>query len=301
MGTGDKHRKNSYDGVQETSSSVNELTRQAHKRLQKGDLHGALEHYEQAVREAKSNRDPTVKISSYLNAGACLVSLGHYRRGLELLESACRILKKIGVTTVAIKEEAVELAHHDHITAGGSPSRSSLKHRDSHLFEMSADVHYNAAVAAQGLQDFEKAAAGFEICIDHYLKARAKKHAAEGFSALAGCCREAGRLDKEIVSFESAQQLYAELEDFGSEAMTCLDLAKLYFRVGRKEECKKMVATAKLQAMRVDNPKILGLYKLHNIIICICIHVHVYLCTYRGKIWNICLSICIPCPNNRKW
>lgn len=246
MGTGDKSTRNSDTGgggVKPTSS-VDELTRQAHRRVRKGDLQGAMEHYEQAVEEAKSSSDPTVKISSFLNAGACLVSLGHHRRGLGLLESACKILKKAGATTDG----------RDHIASRPTSSKPESRH----LFELSADVYFNAAVAAQGLQDFKKAVSSFKICIDHYMKAGAKSHAAEGFSTLAACYREAGQLDEEIASLLSARQLYYELEDVSNEAMTCMDLAKVYLQVGRKEECKEMVATAKLQVLRVDDPRVQG-------------------------------------------
>lgn len=251
MGTGDNHRKktiSAHAGAQ--TSSINELTRQAHKQLQKGDLHGAMEHYERAVEEAKLTSDNTVKISSYLNAGACLVSLGHYRRGLELLESACKILKKAGIHTVSDRDAEIERI---------ASSPASPKPKDTHLLEMSADVYFNTAVAAQGLQDFKKATSSFKISIDHYLKAGAKSHAAEGFSSLAGCYQEAGQLDQEIASLVSAQQLYSELEDSSNEATTCIDLAKVYLRVGRKEECKQMLGTAKLQTLRVDDPRIQGL------------------------------------------
>ena len=248
MGTGDKNARNSDTGggrVNQTSV-VDEMTRQAHRRLQKGDLQGAMEHYEQAVKEAKSSSDLTVKVSSYLNAGACLVSLGHYRRGLGLLESTCKILKKVGVTHAT--------SGHDHIAS----RPSSSKPESHHLFELSADVYFNAAVAAQGLQDFKKAVSNFKICIDYYMKAGAKGHASEGVSALAACYREVGQLDEEISSLLSARQLYYELEDVSNEAMTCMDLAKVYLRVGRKEECKEMVAIAKLQVLRVDDPRVQG-------------------------------------------
>ena len=257
MGTGDKHSGTSGGGVQ--APSVNELTRQAHKRLQKGDLQGAMEHYERAVEGAKSTSDPTVKVSSYLNAGACLVSLGHYRRGLGLLESACKILKKAGITA---SDRDTELD----CIALSSPTSSKTK--DRQLLEMSADVYFNTAVAAQGLHDFKKATSCFKTSIDLYLKAEAKNHAADGFGSLAGCYREAGKLDQEIASLVSAQQLYNELEDSSNEAMTCMELAKVYLRVGRKEECKRMIATAKLQALRVDDPRIQGRETSNN---CYCV------------------------------
>ena len=143
---------------------------------------------------------------------------------------------------------------HDHV--GSRPTSS--KPKNLHLFELSVDVYFNAAIAAQGLQDFKKAASSFKVCIGHYMKAGVKNHAAEGFSALASCYREAGQLDEEVGSLLSARQLYYELEDVGNEAMTCMDLAKAYLRVGRKEECKEMVATAKLQVLRVDDPRVQG-------------------------------------------
>ncbi len=247
MGTGDKHSNNAGE-VQ--APSINELTRLAHKRLQKGDLQGAMEHYERAVEGAKLTSDPTVKISSYLNAGACLVSLGHYRRGLGLLESACKLLKKAGIIAF---DRDTEL---DRTQAKSSPTSS--KPRDRQLLELGADVYFNTAVAAQGLHDFKKSTSCFKISIDLYLKAGAKNHAADGFSSLAGCYQEAGELEQEIASLVSAQQLYNELEDSSNEAMMCVELAKVYLRVGRKEECKRMVATAKLQALRVVDPRKLG-------------------------------------------
>ena len=249
MGTGDKR-----SGGEGQSPSISELTRQAHKQLRKGDLQGAMDHYERAVEESKSISDPAVKISSLLNAGACLVSMGHYRRGLGLLESACKTLKKAGITAGESDEEVAT----DRTSV--KRSRTSLSHEDRNLFEMSADVYFNRAVAAQGLQDFDKATSSFKTSIDHYLKAGAKSHAAEGFSSLARCQREAGHIDEEVTSLVSAQQLYRELEAFGSEAMVCVDLAKVYLGVGRKDECKKMLAMAKLQAMRVEDPKTQGMH-----------------------------------------
>jgi tetratricopeptide (TPR) repeat protein len=243
MGTGDKHSG-------EQAPSINELTRLAHKRLQKGDLQGAMEHYERAVEAAKLTSDPTVKISSYLNAGACLVSLGHYRRGLGLLESACKLLKKTGIISF---DRDTEL---DRIQTKSSPTSS--KPRDRPLLEMGADVYFNTAVAAQGLHDLKKSTSCFKISIDLYLKAGAKHHAADGFSSLAGCYQETDQLEQEIASLASAQQLYNELEDSSNEAMMSVELAKVYLRVGRKEECKRMITTAKLQALRVEDPKTQG-------------------------------------------
>ena len=248
MGTGDKHSASSGEI---RAPSINELTRLAHKRLQKGDLQGAMEHYERAVEGAKLTSDPIVKISSYLNAGACLVSLGHYRRGLGLLESACKLLKKTGIIAF---DRDTEL---DHIQKKSSPM-SQAKPRDHQLLEMGADVYFNTAVAAQGLHDYKKSTSCFKISIDLYLKAGTKQHAADGFSSLAGCYQETDQLEQEIASLASAQQLYNELEDSGNEAMMSVELAKVYLRVGRKEECKQMITTAKLQALRVDDPRTQG-------------------------------------------
>ncbi len=240
MGSGDDRR--SLQPKSPSKVSVNQLTRQAHEHLRRGDLRKAMEHFEGAVEQSRGVEDLKVKISCYLNAGACLVSLGQYKRGLSFLESASTIVKSIG------EEEEESVGRKD-------------------MLEMSADVFYNAAVAAQGMREYEKAVSSFNSCIERYLKAGLKEHAAEAFSSLASCHREAGQTDKEVTILASAQQLYNEVGDCGSEALVCVDLANAHLSCARKEECKQMIGQAKMLCLRVDNPQIRGM--LQQLSLCI--------------------------------
>ena len=233
MGSGDD--RGDLQPTSPSKTSLNQLTRLAHEHLQKGDLQKAMEHFESAVEQSKNIGDSSVRVSCYLNAGACLVSLGRYKRGLSFLESAAGIIK-------TFEEES-----------NGASEKVQM-------LEMSADVHYNAAVAAQGLHEYEKAVTSFDSCIDFYMKAGSKGHAAESFSSLATCHGEAGSIDKQIDCLKSAQQLYNELGDPGNEALVYVDLAKAYLSGEKKDECKQMLSTAKMLCLRVDNAEIQGIH-----------------------------------------
>ena len=239
MGSGDDR----YDVQTRSRSkfSVNELTRLAHEHLQKGNLQKAMEHFESAVEQSKGIGDDGVKISCYLNAGACLVSLRHYKKGLSFLESAANIVKTLN-------------------TNGDTCSQT---------LEMSADVYYNTAVAAQGLHEYDEAVSNFKSSIDLYVKAGSKQQAAEAFLSLASCHKGAGEAHKEISCLTDAQHLYNELEDYSREALVNVDLAKAYLSTSRQEDCKKMLSIAKMMCLRVDEPKLKGNgTRLTNVIVC---------------------------------
>lgn len=226
MGSGDDKRQ-MQPGLN-SESSLNELTRLAHEHLQNGNLQKAMEHFESAVEKSEGVADISVKISCYLNAGACLVSLGQYERGLSFLESAAGVIK----------------------TNGGDASAQTL--------EVSADVFYNTAVAEQGLREYNRAVTNFKSCIDLYVKAGSKQQAAEGFVSLAICHKEAGDAHKEIACLTNAQRLYNELGEYSHEALVYVDLAKAYLSIGRQDDCKRMLSTAKMMCLRLDEPKIQG-------------------------------------------
>lgn len=240
MGTSDDD-KGKGQPKPSSGASLNRLTQLAHEHLQKGDLTKAMEHFESAVKRSREVGDSSVKISCYLNAGACLVSLGQYKRGLSFLESAASVIK-----TMDLEGEGES-----------SP--------DAHALEVSADVFYNTAVAVQGLREYEKAVANFKLCIDLYVKADAKQLAAEGFTSLASCHKEVGHTDKEIACLMCAQQLYSDLGDCSNEALVYVDLAKAYFRIDQRDECKQMLSTAKMLCLRVDDPKVQGIYNMYKL------------------------------------
>ena len=227
MGSGDDKRE-MQPGLN-CGSSLNELTRLAHEHLQNGNLQKAMEHFESAVEKSQGVDDISVKISCYLNAGACLVSLGQYERGLNFLHSAAGIIKTNG---------------------GDDASAQTL--------EMSADVFYNTAVAEQGLREYDRAVTNFKSCIDLYVKASMKQQAAEAFASLASCHKEAGEAHKEIACLTNAQRLYNELGEYSHEALVYVDLAKAYLSISRQDECKKMLGTAKMMCLRLDESRIRG-------------------------------------------
>ena len=239
MGSGDDRQD-----VQPRSpsrASLNHFTRLAHEHLQKGDLQTAMKHFETAVEQCKNVEDASVRVSCHLNAGACLVSLGQYKRGLSFLESASGIIKTF--------EES----------SGGEENVQML--------EISADVHYNTAVASQGLREYEKAVASFKTCIGLYAKAGSKGHAAEAYSSLASCHGEAGSIDEQLDCLKSAQQLYSELGDCSNEAVAYVELAKAYLSSEQEEECKQMLSAAKMMCLRVDDAKIQGIHTIITILI----------------------------------
>lgn len=209
-----------------------EITRVAHKHLEKGELEKATEHFEKAATEAESVEDSDLKISCFLNAGACLVSLGQYDKGLRLLESAAGVIKTVQGDT----EE------------GGNP----------HVLASSADVHYNSAVACQGMKDHERAAREYQACVELYEKAGYRQHAADALASLAACHRESGQREEERACLIRAQQSYRELEDQRGDAIVSTDLARVCLSLGKTEECKQMLSRAKVICLRVDDQKAQG-------------------------------------------
>jgi len=212
-----------------------EITRIAHEHLEKGELEKATEHFERAATEAESVEDSDLKISCFLNAGACFVSLGQYDKGLRLLESAAGAIK-------AAQGDTEE---------GGSP----------HMLASSADVHYNSAVACQGLRDYGRAVREYATCVELYEKAGYRQQAADALASLAACHRESGQREKEKASLVRAQQLYRELEDHRGDAIVCTDMARACLSLGETEQCKQMLSRAKVICSRVDDQKTQGEYR----------------------------------------
>ena len=223
--------------------SINELTRQAYEYLEKEDLQKATELFESAVERSRGTGDPRTQLSCSLSAGTCLVSSGHYQRGLSFLEDASRT-----ANTLVETEERGTSFHGD----------AKPDHTEAQTLEMSADVFYNMGVASQSLRQYGPAAAHFRRCVELYTRADLKRHAAEGLVGLAECHREAGEVEMEITSLTSAQRLYDELADYGGEADVYVDLSRAYLSLGRKEESKQMLNSARMMCLRVDDPHTRG-------------------------------------------
>ena len=215
------------DSSKASGSSPNALTRLAHQHVEKGELELAMKHFVSAVERSKEAEDSSVKLSCLLNAGACLVSLGHYQQGLELLHSAADLTD-------------------DHVTSPPS------------TLEMRADILYNIAIASQGLKEYDKAVTSFKESIELYTQANSTQHTAESLVSLASCHKERGDSEGELVALGKAQEAYRELGECSGEALAAMDLAKACLRLGRVEEGRKCLGQAKMLCLRVDDPKIQG-------------------------------------------
>ena len=209
----------------------------AHEYLKEGELQKAAEYFEKAANESQSSDTAKKKVSCFLNAGACLISLGEYSKGLDCLSSATGI----------ISAESTDESHD-----------GSAEETDGEILEASADIHYNSAIAYHALRDLEKAVGEFEQCIDIYEKSEHFQNAAEVLTTLASCHREAGQTENERTCLTRAQRIYKRLGDSSGEAIACVTLARAYLREGKEEECKQMLSTAKMISSRVEDLKILG-------------------------------------------
>lgn len=208
-----------------------ELTGLAYQELQKCDYRKAVGYFKNAAEKARDEGDVCTMISSYLNAGACLVSRGNLEEGHKLLLSSLKLVKA---------------------------ETASDKH-DPAITEINADIYYNLAVAAQKMNNMKQATACFKMSMELYLKLGNKAHAAESVTGLARCHRQAGQSDKEITCLVTAQQLYHKVGESFHEAETCLELARTYLRESKMEDCKKMLSTAKLLCLRIhDNRGLQG-------------------------------------------
>ena len=216
-------------------SNVPQALYAAHGHLNKGELEKAAKEFEKAASDAEETIN--VRISCFLNAGACLISLGDYEKGLVCLESARGLL-----------------------SAPPPPPDSRIKsvEEDREMTEAVADVHYNSAIAYQALGDYDRAVPEFQQCLALYEKYDRPQRASEVLSALASCHCEAGQHEKEIVCLAKLQVVYRGLGDSGSEAVTCATLAQAHLRAGREEECRQMLSMAKMISIRVDDQNLLG-------------------------------------------
>ena len=205
-----------------------ELTGLAYQELQKGDYRKAVGYFKNAAEKARDVGDVNTMISSYLNAGACLVSRGKLEEGNKLLLSSLKLVKAEDV------------------------SGESDEH-DPAMAEIGADIYYNLAVAAQKMDNKKRATACFKMSMELYLKSECKARAAESITGLARCHRQAGQCDNEITCLVTAQQLYHEVGESFHEAEACLELARTYLRESRMEDCKRMLSTAKLLCLRTHD------------------------------------------------
>ena len=211
-----------------TSAVVERLNQAAKEQLESGNFEKALEHYVSAVEESERIKNQNIEYACLLNAGACMVSLGRCKEGLQLLERAIDMVD------------------------------SSGKDLDKDSATTHADVYFNAGVAAQELKDFEKAISYFELGLKLYLAFSLKLYASEACSNLAKCYRHLGDTDKEVDALQGSQKLHHDLGNCDAEALACGELVVAYLLGNKISECRQALCTAKMMCLRSTNPKTQG-------------------------------------------
>ena len=211
-----------------TSAVVERLNQAAKEQLESGNYEKALEHYVSAVEESERIKNQDIEYACLLNAGACMVSLGRCKEGLQLLERAIDIVDASG------------------------------KELDRDSAATHADVYFNAGVAAQELKDVERAVSYFNLSLELYLAFSLKHYANEACSNLAKCYRHLGNTEKEVDALQASQKLCHDLGYCDAEALACGELVVAYLLANKITECRQALCTAKMMCLRSTNPKTQG-------------------------------------------
>jgi tetratricopeptide (TPR) repeat protein len=233
----------------------------AQEYLEKGELQKAAEEFQRAAKGAEQSPvgSTETQISCLLNAGACLVSLGEYEKGLSCLRSAAAIITARSPSTgPAEDEDSSSPTRPPENQDGSGPTHNREDDKDVESLQLLADVHYNSAIAHQALGDHDQAAQEFQSCLNIHEKSGNLQISADVLTALADCHHQTGQFDQEFSYLEKAQAVCKELGESGREAMMCVRLARARFRAGREGECRQMLSTAKMVGSRVVDKKLLG-------------------------------------------
>lgn len=219
-----------------------ELTETAYNLLDSGDNRRAVEYFERAAKIAREGGNASTVVPCYLNAGACLLSQGNFQRGRIFLQSALKLLRSRSLREVRENQ----MSSLSSKTAGSIPEDAAVR--------MSADIHHYLGVAHQGMENYQKALAHFQISVKLYTTDHSSYgQAAESFTHSSHCYSHMGDIEKEMSSLKRAEELCHQLGDSSNEARTCIGLARVYLREGRSDDMKQMLSTAKMLCQRVEN------------------------------------------------
>lgn len=208
---------------------IQELTTRGHDSLVSGRPKEALESFQSALTLTETlDKGPKLKISSLLNAGACLVTIGEHQRGISLLQSSLSLLDSIP---------------DDQYESEGKQELNILR----------GDVYYNLGLANQGIGDHQLATKQLKQSIDVYMKNDHQSTAGDVFSVLATCYKDRNELNQEETALLSAQQLYHDCNELGKEALCYSQLAIAYHCNGRGEECIQMLTKAKIIGIGLED------------------------------------------------
>lgn len=207
---------------------VKSLTASGHECISRSDHEQALSLFQSALDKASG---PTERLTCLMNAGACLVSLRKYSPGLDSLRSALAIMK-------------------DETPSGGERNGLTTLQNDKSLL---ADLHYNIAMAGDGLEDSSLTQTHLKQCVDCYIQTGKDGLAADTFLRLARHYQRQGEHREQITALLGAHRLTVGGSDRGREALGAVQLAFAYLHDGQVDECKSMVATTKLMALKLNS------------------------------------------------
>lgn len=225
-----------------SNEEIQRLTNRGQCCQRTGDISQALKHFESAWEKTKelNEKDGVLKFSCHFNYGVCLVCGGQFGKALEILRAA---------------EEILPVSYKPDKFRGTESERVASRDTDCCWL---ADLHYYIGEALVGQGQYDQASHSFKLAVDEHVKSRNKRRAAGVLCTLARCHHKAGQSEKEVSSYISAQQLYAEADDEGGQAMVCADLAMLYLRLGHTGECQKMLSTARMLSLRLEHSRMQG-------------------------------------------
>ena len=244
------------DPVPSSEEKIRDLTTRGHQCLLSSQYNVALDHFQSALTLTELVDQPRLKLSCFLNTGACLITLGEYQRGISLLKSALILLDSIPSKREAGPEDKKE---HE------SEDKKEHESEDKKDDEIRGDIYYNLGMANQGVVNYLEAVTQFKQSIEYYIKANQPSTAADVYITLATCHQDNEQFDHQITALLNAQQLYHNSGHPGKEALVYAQLAIAYQTIGQKEECISMLTTAKIMGLRLDDTKVQGICNVYNI------------------------------------
>ncbi len=216
---------------------IRELTKVAYNLLQSGKNAEAVEYFENAARKAKEAGIASAIVTSYVNAGACLVSQGEYHRGRSFLQSALKIIENIPKDSVQAECPGPKLE----LCGGSSTSR------------LSGDIHHYLGQAYYKLGDSETAIIHLTNSFNLYICEELSRLAAESLSLMSRCYRNIEDCEREILALKKLAELHHDMGDIAREADACILLARVYLRERRDSSAKQMLSNLRILCQRVED------------------------------------------------
>ena len=214
---------------------IRELTKVAYNLLENRKNSEAVEYFENAARKARETGSAPAVISTYLNAGACLVTQGEHRRGRTFLQSALKLLDNTYSSTA---ENSIS-----------SEDTASL----GNVVRLYADIQHYLGYAYHKLDENSTALEHLATSTKLYTDEGLHKLAAESLSCMSNCYREVEHSEKKILTLKKLANIYHQLGDSSKEAETYIEQAQVFLMESNINSAKQMLSTSRMLCQRVDD------------------------------------------------